>query len=274
MRAGLLAALCACAVAAKVGPIQAETLAITQDAYANTLDPDDNKAARAVLQVGRWSDNRAFLQFDLAALGQQAVLSATLVLPVVNTGSDTSGVVEVRVIQDAWSEDTVTFNTQPALSPPRASVTVDLAQIGDTIHIDITDIVRRWADESIPAHGLALTSPDLDAFGVRLDTDSAEIHVRLADWESYASAPVQLSWRAPTTRSDGTPLSVGEIDSYILLMNGSVLSDAIPGDAVTATVDIFLPGEFCFRLATRDLSQRVGPLSPAACWLVHPAAGG
>lgn len=262
MRAPLLASVCACAIGLSGFPAQAEVLTATQDSFVNGIKPTSNTGARTVVNVRAWGSTNAFIQFDESSLSGRTIDSATLLIDVLELVKG-DGTVEVRRVEDAWSEDTLTFDNQPSVSAPLATVPISFADVGNTVSVDITRIVQGWADGTVPNYGLALTS-----------SDTAKINVRLGSKERNVLAQVDLKWTPPATRTDGQVLSLSEIGGYILQMNGTVLRDDISGDAVALTVDNLWPGEYCFQLATRDLEGRVGPFSDADCWSVLPDSGG
>jgi hypothetical protein len=263
MKAPLLASVCACAIALTGFPAQAQVLTATQDSFANGINPTDSDGANTVIKVRGWGANNAFIQFDESSLVGRTIDSATLLIDVVEIYRGSGGTVEVRLVEDAWSEDTLTFDNQPAFSAPLATVPIGYEDVGNTVSVDITGIVQGWAEGTIPNYGLALTS-----------SDTAKINVRLGSKERDVLAQVELKWSPPATRTDGEALSLTEIGGYVLQMNGAVLRDDISGDAVALTVDNLWPGEYCFQIATRDLDGRVGPFSPADCWSVLPDSGG
>jgi hypothetical protein len=164
----------------------------------------------------------------------------------------------------------LTFDNQPAFSAPLATLPVFEGDVGGTVSVGITSIVRGWADGTVPNYGLALTSSRTDRINVRLYSNTASIDVRLANELKTTPAQVELRWLPPSTRSDGSALSPGEISGYILQVNGSLFSDDISGEAVALTVGDLLPGDYCFELATRDIEGRIGPFSDADCWSVSP----
>lgn len=85
-----------------------------------------------------------------------------------------------------------------------------------------------------------------------------------------------LSWQAPTSRTDGTPLDPTEIASYTLMMNDQVLFQSVDGQSTTITVDNLDSGEYCFQMNTTDTEGRSGPFGDAVCKTVKagPSAPG
>ena len=266
----LARAVSACAIGFCTCCAHAEILAVVQDTHVNGIRPTKNYGSRQLLAVRPWGSTSGFLQFDVSSLVGRAIASATLELDVAAIRRGAGGAVELRVVETPWSEDTLTFDNQPALSTPLATLPIFATDVGGTVSIGITSIVRGWADGSVPNYGLALTSSRTDRINVRLYSNTASINVRLVNELKITPAQVELTWLPPSIRSDGSALSPGEIGGYVLQVNGTLFSDDISGEAVALTVDNLLPGDYCFELATRDLEGRMGPFSDAQCWSVRP----
>lgn len=69
-----------------------------------------------------------------------------------------------------------------------------------------------------------------------------------------------LTWTAPTTRTDGTPLQLSEIGSYDLFMDNSLLFENISASATSAIVTGFT-GVHTFTMRTTDTGGLISPLS-------------
>lgn len=89
------------------------------------------------------------------------------------------------------------------------------------------------------------------------------------DIAAFSSERIVLNWQPPVTRIDGTPLSPGEIDGYILTVNGTAMYGVVPNHASSVSVNARSVGEYCFRIATRDINGEVGPYSEPDCWSVR-----
>jgi hypothetical protein len=90
----------------------------------------------------------------------------------------------------------------------------------------------------------------------------------LAGFASHATAaPGDLSWTAPTSRADGTPLPSSEILGYTVEWglctpsNGvpvpATVTD-IPGAVTAASINVPTTGRYCFRIATRATGDTPG----------------
>lgn len=270
MNSLLFRAVSACAIGLCTCCAHAEILPVTQDTHANGIRPTENYASRHLLAVRHWGSTSGFLQFDVSSLVGRAIASATLNLDVAEIRRGDGSAVELRVVKTPWSEDTLTFDNQPAFGAPLATLPIFAADVGGTVSVGITSIVRGWVDGSVPNYGLALTSSQTDRVNVRLESNTASIDVRLAEELTITPAQIELRWLPPSTRSDGSVLSPGEIGGYILQVNGTVFSHDIAAQTGTLTVDNLLPGDYCFEIATRDIEGRIGPFSEADCWSVVP----
>lgn len=82
-----------------------------------------------------------------------------------------------------------------------------------------------------------------------------------------------LSWTAPTARTDGTPLGPDEIASYTLMMNDQVLYQTVAGTSTTIQIDNLDSGEYCFEMNTTDTEGRSGPFGDVVCKTVKAAPG-
>jgi hypothetical protein len=249
---------------------QAQTLTVAQDSFTDRPTSAQTNGANAVIKVSEGGGKNGFIQFDVSALRGQAIASATLEIDVAQIWRDDGGTVELRLVESAWSEDTLTFDNQPAFSAPLATLPVFEGDVGGTVSVGITSIVRGWVDGTVPNYGLALTSSRTDRINVRLYSNTASIDVRLDNELNITPAQLELRWLPPSTRSDGSALSLSEIGGYILQVNGTVFSDDISAQAVALTVGNLLPGDYCFEIATRDIEGRIGPFSNANCWSVVP----
>lgn len=91
------------------------------------------------------------------------------------------------------------------------------------------------------------------------------LSVQAQQLESCAEA-VQLLWQKPTTRTDGSALPAGEIDSYEIVLSGAVsASIAVPAPATSFTHDNPITdcgaGNLNYQIATVDTGGLVSELS-------------
>ena len=267
MIARLLGALSACAMSLAVGPAGSDTLISVQDSYTNRVEANRSHGDHSLVKVKHWGPKYGFVQFDLSSIAGRSIESATLSMDIVRVLKlrRATGFLDLRLVEGAWSEDTLAYSNQPKLSAPLARVAISAENEGDSFSVDITSLVQDWVDGTIPNYGFALTSSDSGEIYVQLAT-GARLDVQLGGGQDTGLGQVELNWAPPHTRTDGTPLALSEIAGYVLRMNGRWLSNAISADAVTVTVSDLWPGEYCFQIAARDRQGRVGPFSAAHCW--------
>lgn len=187
--------------------------------------------------------------------------------PVALEGQSVSGNIFVFV-SPASNVSRVDFSLDGALVQTEHYPAYDLAGTASG------NLAKPFDSMNLPDGPHTVTASITREDGKRVVATSTFIAGGLDGWEGNAAAQVDLNWIPPSKRSDGTALSLGDIAGYILHMNGRVLIDDIPADAVALTVDIPALGEYCFAMATRDLAGRVGPFSDSACWSVFAAPGG
>lgn len=129
---------------------------LSGDASVNSAHASVNYGALSNLYVGNGST--AFLQFDLATLpaGTTSAQVSQATLTVFVNRVNTSGAVTVSPVTAAWGEYSVTAAGAPATGTAIASVNV--AQAGQFISVDVTAQVKAWLDTPASNNGLALAS--------------------------------------------------------------------------------------------------------------------
>ncbi len=148
------------------------TLAPTADAKVGSAKPTRNYGAAPDLGVksGAW---RSFLRFEAHGLGRP-VLRATLRL-FVGEGSSNGGA--LYVVSDAWSEESITWNTAPPLlGAPIASL--GPVAIGTWVEVDVTTAIG--ADGST-AFGLESPSTNLAYFESREGANAPHLVIEMAE---------------------------------------------------------------------------------------------
>lgn len=131
----------------------ADPAPLTQDTYVAGYGSEVNKTkgAQSTLKVAGGGPRRSYVQFNLSGIGG-TVTSAMLTFNV--QGVNTGGSVALHVVQGAWNENTLTFNTQPVFDPS-AAASVLVTAIG-SVSLDITAIAQAWVDSPGSNRGLAL----------------------------------------------------------------------------------------------------------------------
>jgi hypothetical protein len=149
------------------------------DAFTAAKDPARNFGSSPVLLVDK--DNTSYIRFDLSAfdsLPKTATVSkATLVVYVdfVRCHSEFT----VAPVDEAWSEQHLSFKNAPALgSPVEASpIKIEPADQQKFLSIDVTPLVQAWLAGTSPNNGLALAvtpgSEGLFALDSKENTDTS-----------------------------------------------------------------------------------------------------
>jgi PKD repeat protein len=141
------------------------------DAKVAAAKPDRNYGAAPNLSV-KITAWRSYLRFDVAGLGGP-VLRATLRLFVGEGSSDGGALYETS---DAWSEETITWNTAPPLLGA-AIASLGPVAIGTWVEVDVTAVVV--ADGSY-AFGLDGTSTNLAQYGSRESANAPQLVIEVA----------------------------------------------------------------------------------------------
>src|SRR5947208_2965144 len=127
------------------------------DTFVSSSTPRTNYGPSIILVVQPGASS--YLQFNLATVPAGAtVTKATLRLYV--DAVTKSGSFDVYQLNNAWSENTLTFNTPlPALGTSATGghpIAVSNASFNQFLLIDITALVKGWVDGTIPNNGVAL----------------------------------------------------------------------------------------------------------------------
>lgn len=132
------------------------SLTLTDDAYVHGLYPTVKMGSAASLNVHTYGPMHSLVRFDPAAVVGLTISRATLTLYLRTL--DGPGSVSVHPILSSWNEDTVTWVLQPP-SEAAAAASFDVMSAGVTVTVDVTEVVKRWADGTLAHAGLLLKSP-------------------------------------------------------------------------------------------------------------------
>lgn len=135
-----------------------------QDAYACNRAPRTRFRGRISLQAGRNRAGavfRSFIQFDLRGLPPgSAADRAELHLPVRrNPPAVRVKLLTLHPVLEAWSEDELSWQDQPACGPAVA-VAIPPGEPGAAMTVDLTDQVLAWVSGLHPNHGLMIRAQD------------------------------------------------------------------------------------------------------------------
>ena len=142
------------------GTSWAETfsLPLWDDTWIRAGKPDRNYGDYTYLKINKPGGQQTLLRFDAAAISGQSVSRATLKLYA--TSITNRGDISIYAITSSWSETNVTWN----LRPPTEAFPVAMAGISSSdivISVDVTAVVQRWADGSLPDAGLLIKTSDV-----------------------------------------------------------------------------------------------------------------
>ncbi len=100
---------------------------------------------------------QSLMKFDLSPIPTGAVItSASLNLR--KQFSPGQGIVNLHTVSGTWSENTVTWNNFGGAFAPTVSASINTALVpdGGTASVDITSLVKSWANGSLPNEGILL----------------------------------------------------------------------------------------------------------------------
>ena len=145
---GLLAALSMRALAVEA--------TLVADAHVNSARPAVNSGALSNINVG--AGYTGLLQFDLGVLpaGTTSAQIGHATLRLYTNRVDTGGLVSLQLLNGAWSEYGVTFQTLPATAS--AAQVFAVSQAGQYVSVDVTSLVQAWVDAPASNFGFSLTA--------------------------------------------------------------------------------------------------------------------
>ena len=140
------------------------TLYASEDAFVAQGTPATNFGSDTTLNVSHdefAQERLALLQFDISTIPAGATInSAKLRLNLVSAAAFPTMDIGVQRVQGNWSESTVTWNSQPAVSTtPVDTVTVPDTPPNLTVEWDVLSVVQGWHNNTLPNQGLALIHP-------------------------------------------------------------------------------------------------------------------
>ncbi|MEN6350694.1 MAG: DNRLRE domain-containing protein [Syntrophomonas sp.] len=150
------------------------TLRPSLSTYISSWYPDQNFSSSTALFAGRFMNAqdlyRSLLQFNLSNIPPISTIdSAQLNLYMYDNQVGIGGAfIRVQSLFTSWSQNTVTWGNQPGTNPPGmnrvwdGSVYISPSTSDGFVNIDISDLVRKWIDGSIPNHGLQLAGNELE----------------------------------------------------------------------------------------------------------------
>ena len=140
------------------------SLPLTDDGYIHGLRPTGAYSTRADIFVTSYGPKQGLVRFDSASLAGLEINTATLNLYLSSVAA--AGTISIYPITSSWSESNVTWDNQPpSEATATAVVSIATADVGSVISIDVTDVVKRWADGSLADGGfLIVTTNNIKAY--------------------------------------------------------------------------------------------------------------
>jgi hypothetical protein len=171
------------------GSARADTAHLAADSYVNQNVPAQNNGASTTLfvrNVGAGGVRGSVLRFDLGTIPPGATVTRARLRLWISLLEDT-GSIDLRAIQTAWAESTVTASNAPTLGPVLVTAAIGTANANNFLTLDITSLVNSWYTGAATNNGLALLANAADNIRVELDSKenqlashSPEIEIALA----------------------------------------------------------------------------------------------
>jgi hypothetical protein len=137
---------------------------IGKDTYVYDTAPDDNwgDLEKVAAGTGGGYISRAYLQFNLDLLPEDAVITgARMGLVYWYTSNAAISPIGAYNVEEAWGEDTLTWNNQPTSSTTvEYTANVPAGVTDGFIYWYLTDLVEGWWNGTIANYGVALKDTD------------------------------------------------------------------------------------------------------------------
>ncbi|WP_456328753.1 DNRLRE domain-containing protein [Archaeoglobus sp.] len=178
---------CSASVSRDVGVITVVTFNPTDDTFADQLYPNSNFGSESYLLVDSlslWKD-RTFVKFDVSSLPAGAhVVNATLQLYVYDTRAKNRNY-GAHLVQNDWSEDTLTWNNQPGFS----STATDTVKVDEGwLSWNVTTDVRGFISGN-PNYGWCIKDENENTHNTR--------YTYMYSKESGSNIPRLIVWYSP-----------------------------------------------------------------------------
>lgn len=138
---------------------QAATYSAVADAYTRSSDPTANFGMTTSVRAQQWAQTTGFVKFNLDALSGSPIESAVLRIPLDDVG--TPGWVTVHRALGGWTETGITHNNKPGLSNALASFNVGSADVGQTVSVNVTQLVRQMISSGSDSIAFATANADI-----------------------------------------------------------------------------------------------------------------
>jgi hypothetical protein len=151
-----------------VGPSDGRRLVLAPDdvAVSSSQDPSGSTDALPVVVVLGRGSSTLFLHFAVPIDDPRDVTAAVLVLePPRDALPPVSPLpIHVAAILEPWKGEDVSNGRAPRVAVPERAGVFSGA-FGGLVRIDVTPLVKRWAERHSDDHGIALVADETDAYG-------------------------------------------------------------------------------------------------------------
>lgn len=160
-----------------VGPADGRRLVLFPDNVAVASSRDESgggKQLPAVVVLGRGAST-LLLHFAVPIKDAHDVSAAVLILEPPRDALPPASPVPIHVasILEPWRAEAVADGRVPRIAVPERAGVFD-GSFGGVVRIDVTPIVKRWAERRADDHGIALVADETDAYGSRFSLGVTE----------------------------------------------------------------------------------------------------
>jgi CubicO group peptidase (beta-lactamase class C family)/lysophospholipase L1-like esterase len=145
-----------------------QTLTAVEDSFVNGNAADGNFGSNVDIVIHSYGPKIGLVQFDLSSLSGATVSSAVFNFRLNNLRA--GGNINLQLIDEAWSESSVTFASQPAFGATFLSVPVTTADVGSVLSVDVTQAVQNWISGVQPNHGIRMQTSQ----SIKAEIDTSE----------------------------------------------------------------------------------------------------
>jgi hypothetical protein len=207
-----------------------------KDAFVYSGTPDSTNDVTNIT-IGRDSSglNRGLIQFDLSTIPVSSVITnATITFYVPNSFDGVARTVNIHRITNTWTENTVTWNTQPTFDATIAG-TILVTTTGQTpITTDLSTLFSGWVNSSYTNYGLLMKMNDESTANTYKQFSSSD-HATVGNRPSLS-----VTYNVPPTTPTVTAPNGGETlnSSYNITWTGATdttVVETAPNETVSVS---------------------------------------
>jgi len=154
----IVAFVLCCVVSPVIVAQNPQTLVVAQDSYINDNQLNNNFGSSGDIVVHNYGPKVGLAQFDVTALAGENLSDATLRFRLNNLKNP--GSINLHILNQSWSEASVTAGNQPGFGPAVLTIPVTMADVGNVVSVDVTSIVQSWINGSQSNYGIRLHTGD------------------------------------------------------------------------------------------------------------------